>query len=188
MFLLLSNRWKPPISPLVALCIFLIAEKFADTKSLWKPYLDLLPETYTCPVCLESETVNLFPEPLRRKAHEQKNQVQELYISCKPFFLSLQPLFPDNVESLFNYKAFQWAWCAINTRTVYMKHSQRDYFSKEPDTYALAPYLDLLNHNPTVQVKYIIAGFRDIWLWIGIDATKLAHEKCKMKLGEIRWV
>ncbi|XP_042312603.1 SET domain-containing protein 4 isoform X2 [Sceloporus undulatus] len=151
-------KWRPHISPLIALCTFLIAEKFAQEKSLWKPYLDLLPEIYTCPVCLEQRIVNLLPEPLRRKAQEQRKQVQELFVSSQQFFFSLQPLFPKDVKSIFNYHAFKWAWCTINTRTVYMKHSHRDCFSRDPDTYALAPYLDLLNHNPAVQVK---GGFNE---------------------------
>ncbi|XP_054830785.1 SET domain-containing protein 4 isoform X2 [Eublepharis macularius] len=146
-------KWRPPISPLTALCTFLIAEKYIHKKSLWQPYLDILPETYTCPMYLEQEAVNLFPEPLRRKAQEQRSLVKELYVAAKSFFFSLQPLFPDDVESVFNYRAFQWAWCTINTRTVYMKHSQKECFSRDPDNYALAPYLDLLNHSPTVQVK-----------------------------------
>ncbi|CAM2096925.1 SET domain-containing protein 4 [Caretta caretta] len=146
-------KWKPPISPLIALCTFLIAEKYAGEQSVWKPYLDVLPKTYTCPVCLEQEVVRLLPEPLRRKAEEQRTVVQELYTSSKTFFFSLQSLFTENVETVFNYDALRWAWCTINTRTVYMKHSQRECFSREPDVYALAPYLDLLNHSPNVQVK-----------------------------------
>nr|XP_009665875.1 PREDICTED: SET domain-containing protein 4 isoform X3 [Struthio camelus australis] len=66
---------------------------------------------------------------------------------------ALQPLFVENTEALFNYSALEWAWCTINTRTVYMKHSQKACFSLEPDVYALAPYLDLLNHSPNVQVE-----------------------------------
>ncbi|KAM6285162.1 SET domain-containing protein 4 isoform 2-T2 [Spheniscus humboldti] len=112
-------KWKPPVSPLIALCTFLIAEKHAGEKSLWKPYLDVLPKTYTCPVCLEHDV----------------------------------PLFAENTGTIFNYSALEWAWCTINTRTIYMKHSQRECFSLEPDVYALAPYLDLLNHSPNVQVK-----------------------------------
>ncbi|XP_032634264.1 SET domain-containing protein 4 isoform X3 [Chelonoidis abingdonii] len=146
-------KWKPPISPLIALCTFLIAEKYAGEQSVWKPYLDVLPKTYTCPVCLDQEVVRLLPEPLRRKAQEQRTMVQELYTSSKSFFSSLQSLFTENVATVFNYDALQWAWCTVNTRTVYMKHSQRKCFSREPDVYALAPYLDLLNHSPNVQVK-----------------------------------
>ncbi|NXE49803.1 SETD4 protein, partial [Casuarius casuarius] len=147
------TKWKPPVSPLIALCTFLIAEKHAGAKSLWKPYLDVLPKTYTCPVCLEQDVVSLLPEPLRKKAQEQRTMVHELYMSSKAFFSSLQPLFAENTETIFNYSALEWAWCTVNTRTVYMKHSQRECFSLEPDVYALAPYLDLLNHSPNVQVK-----------------------------------
>ncbi|KAM9565999.1 SET domain-containing protein 4 isoform 2-T4 [Guaruba guarouba] len=112
-------KWKPPVSPLIALCTFLIAEKHIGEKSPWKPYIDVLPKTYTCPVCLEHDA----------------------------------PLFAESTETIFNYSALEWAWCTINTRTIYMKHSQRECFSLEPDVYALAPYLDLLNHSPNVQVK-----------------------------------
>ncbi|NWW48793.1 SETD4 protein, partial [Pedionomus torquatus] len=146
-------KWKPPVSPLIALCTFLIAEKHAGEKSPWKPYLDVLPKTYTCPVCLEHDVVSLLPESLRKKAQEQRTTVHELYMSSKAFFSSLQPLFAENTETVFNYSALEWAWCTINTRTIYMKHSQKECFSLEPDVYALAPYLDLLNHSPNVQVK-----------------------------------
>uniref|UniRef100_A0A8C6VRW8 SET domain containing 4 n=1 Tax=Naja naja TaxID=35670 RepID=A0A8C6VRW8_NAJNA len=168
-------KWRPPISPVIALCSFLIAEKWFHRKSVWKPYLDLLPETYTCPVYLEQETLNLFPEPLRRKALEQRSMIQDLFASSKQFFSSLQPLFPEDVEIIFNFSAFRWAWCTINTRTVFMKHSQKDFFSREPDIYALAPFLDLLNHNPKAQVK---ASFNENTKCYEIK-THLGYQKYK---------
>ncbi|ELW67864.1 SET domain-containing protein 4 [Tupaia chinensis] len=61
--------------------------------------------------------------------------------------------FPDAVDNVFSYSALLWAWCTVNTRAVYLRHRQRECLSAEPDTYALAPYLDLLNHSPNVQVK-----------------------------------
>lgn len=141
------------MSPLLALCTFLIAEKHAGEKSLWKPYLDVLPKTYTCPACLEPDVINLLPKPLKKKAQEQKMLIQELFTSSKAFFSSLQPLFAESTEIIFNYNALEWAWCTVNTRTIYMKHPHRECFSLEPDVYALAPYLDLLNHSPNVQVR-----------------------------------
>ncbi|NWU10273.1 SETD4 protein, partial [Cephalopterus ornatus] len=171
------KKWKPPVSPLMALCTFLIAEKHAGEKSPWKPYLDVLPEAYTCPVCWEHDVVNLLPEPLRKKAQEQTTAIHELYLSSKAFFSSLQPLFAEDTGTIFTYSALEWAWCTINTRTIYMKHPQRECFSLEPDVYALAPYLDLLNHSPNVQVK---AGFneqtRSYEIW--------ANSQCK-KYGEV---
>nr|XP_033805022.1 SET domain-containing protein 4 isoform X2 [Geotrypetes seraphini] len=147
------TEWKPPVSPLLALCTFLIVEKYVGDLSVWKPYLDVLPQSYTCPVYWEPEVETLLPEPLRRKAQEQRTAVQELYRSSKHFFSSLQSLFSQHVDSVFTYEVLRWAWCTVNTRTVYMKNTQAPCFSNKPDVYVLAPYLDLLNHSPGVQVK-----------------------------------
>ncbi|XP_076975030.1 SET domain-containing protein 4 isoform X2 [Tamandua tetradactyla] len=147
------TKWKPPLPPLLALCTFLVSEKHAGDKSLWKPYLEILPKAYTCPVCLEPKVVKLLPKPLRAKAQEQRTHVQEIFTSYRDFFSSLQPLFSEAIESVFNYSALLWAWCTVNTRAVYMRHRQWEGVSAEPDTYALAPFLDLLNHSPDVQVK-----------------------------------
>uniref|UniRef100_UPI00398F7DA8 SET domain-containing protein 4 isoform X2 n=1 Tax=Pristiophorus japonicus TaxID=55135 RepID=UPI00398F7DA8 len=146
------ERWKPRLSPLQALCTFLIAERHFGSRSPWKPYIDVLPKAYTCPVYLAEEVIDLFPSPLVKKIQEQKSVVQELYLTSKCFFGSLQPLFSEHVENVFTYDALRWAWCSINTRTVYMEHEQSEFFSREPDVYALAPYLDLLNHRPSAQV------------------------------------
>ncbi|KAM6161684.1 SET domain-containing protein 4 [Erethizon dorsatum] len=145
------TKWKPPPSPLLALCTFLVSEKHAGDRSVWKPYLDILPKSYTCPVCLEPEVVNLLPEPLKAKAEEQRTSVQEYFASSRDFFSSLQPLFAEAIDSVFSYSALLWAWCTINTRAVYLRPRRRDCLSSEPDTCALAPYLDLLNHSPDVQ-------------------------------------
>ncbi|XP_045140503.1 SET domain-containing protein 4 isoform X2 [Echinops telfairi] len=147
------TKWKPPPSPLLALCTFLVSEKHAGDRSPWKPYLDTLPEAYTCPVCLEPEVVNLLPRPLITKAREQRSCVGEFYTSSRDFFSSLQPLFSEAVESIFTYSALLWAWCTVNTRAVYLSHRRHGCLSTEPDTCALAPFLDLLNHSPDIQVK-----------------------------------
>ncbi|XP_057602235.1 SET domain-containing protein 4-like [Hippopotamus amphibius kiboko] len=146
-------KWQPLPSPLLALCTFLVSEKHAGDRSPWKPYLEVLPKAYTCPVCLEPEVVNLLPEPLKAKAREQRTRLWEFFSSSRDFFSSLQPLFSEAVESIFSYSALLWAWCTANTRAVYLKRPWRRCFSAEPNTCALAPFLDLLNHSPDVQVK-----------------------------------
>ncbi|XP_056107286.1 SET domain-containing protein 4 isoform X2 [Rhinichthys klamathensis goyatoka] len=150
------KRWHPPISPLLALCCFLIAERHRGDASEWSPYINILPKTYTCPVYLSDDIIGLLPKTLQKKATEQKEQCQELCCSSLMFFNSLQPLFNQPTEELFTQDAMRWAWCSVNTRTVYMEHDRSNYLSSEKDVYALAPYLDLLNHCPNVQVE---AGF-----------------------------
>ncbi|XP_057401632.1 SET domain-containing protein 4 isoform X2 [Balaenoptera acutorostrata] len=146
-------KWQPPPSPVLALCAFLVSERHAGDRSPWKPYLEVLPKAYTCPVCLEPEVVNLLPKPLKAKAREQRTHVQEFISSSRDFLSSLQPLFSEAVESIFSYSALLWAWCTVNTRAVYRKCTPRQCFSAEPDTCVLAPFLDLLNHSPDAQVK-----------------------------------
>lgn len=97
--------------------------------------------------------VSLLPKPLRAKAREQRIRVQEFFASSRDFCCSLQPLFSEAVERVFSYSALLWAWCTVNTRAVYVARGPRQCFSAEPDTCALAPYLDLLNHSPGVQVR-----------------------------------
>ncbi|XP_057188314.1 SET domain-containing protein 4 isoform X2 [Triplophysa rosa] len=150
------KRYQPPISPLVALCCFLVAERHRGDASEWSPYIDVLPKSYTCPVYFHDDIIGLLPGSLWKKAMEQKEQFEDLYSSSLTFFRSLQPLFSQPLEKLFTQDALRWAWCSVNTRTVYMEHDQSNYLSREKDVYALAPYLDLLNHCPNVQVK---AGF-----------------------------
>lgn len=146
------------MSPVLALCTFLVSEKHAGSQSLWKSYLNILPKSYTCPVCLEPEVVDLLPGPLKVKAEEQRARVQDLFASSRGFFSTLQPLFAESVDSVFSYRAFLWAWCTVNTRAVYLRSRRQECLSAEPDTCALAPFLDLLNHSPHVQVK---AGFNE---------------------------
>ncbi|XP_048659593.1 SET domain-containing protein 4 isoform X5 [Marmota marmota marmota] len=147
------TKWKPRPSPLLALCTFLVSERHAGDRSLWKPYLQILPKTYTCPVCLEPEVVNLLPKALKAKTEEQRAHVQKLFTSSRDFFSSLQPLFVEPIDSIFSYSALLWAWCTVNTRAVYLRPRKQECLSAEPDTCALAPYLDLLNHSPHVQVN-----------------------------------
>ncbi|XP_036401715.1 SET domain-containing protein 4 [Megalops cyprinoides] len=153
------KRWKPSVSPLLALCAFLISERHLAMGSQWKPYVDVLPKTYTCPVYFPDDVISLLPRGLRRKALDQRDEVAKLHSSSLGFFRSLQPLFRQPVESIFTHDALRWAWCSVNTRTVYMEHPQSPHLSRERDVYALAPYLDLLNHCPEVQVE---AGFSQV--------------------------
>ncbi|XP_030636620.1 SET domain-containing protein 4 [Chanos chanos] len=150
------KRWHPPVSPLLALCSFLIAERHFGDESQWKPYIGALPKSYTCPVYFPSDVTELLPAGLRRKAEEQREQFREFYSSSLAFLRSLRPLFAQPAEEIFTQDALRWAWCSVNTRTVYMEHPRRECLSRDTDVYALAPYLDLLNHSPDVQVE---AGF-----------------------------
>uniref|UniRef100_A0A3P9HVA6 SET domain containing 4 n=1 Tax=Oryzias latipes TaxID=8090 RepID=A0A3P9HVA6_ORYLA len=147
--------WKPRPSSLVALCVFLVCERHRGEASDWFPYIDVLPRSYCCPPYFTDTVMAVLPSGVRRRAEEQREGLQHLYAVHQDFFRSLQPVLSHPPEEVLTYEALRWAWCSINTRSVFMDRPSSSFLSG-PDNYALAPFLDLLNHRPDVQVK---AGF-----------------------------
>uniref|UniRef100_A0A8C2X8D8 SET domain containing 4 n=1 Tax=Cyclopterus lumpus TaxID=8103 RepID=A0A8C2X8D8_CYCLU len=152
------KSWKPRLSPLLALCVFLACERHLGEASDWFPYIDVLPVAYACPAYFADDVVALLPSGVRRRALEQREAVLDIHSSHRRFFRSLQPILSQPVDEVLTYEALRWAWCSVNTRSVFMSHPPNDSLSG-PDVYALAPFLDLLNHRPDVQVK---ASFNDV--------------------------
>uniref|UniRef100_A0A672IH19 SET domain-containing protein n=1 Tax=Salarias fasciatus TaxID=181472 RepID=A0A672IH19_SALFA len=149
------KRWEPRLSPLVALCVFLVCERCKGEASDWFPYIDVLPSSYTCPAYFSDDVMAALPSGLRGRALEQRAELRELHSSNQDFFRSLTPLLRRPAEDVLTPEALRWAWCSVNTRSVFMKRPPSSFLSG-PDPYALAPFLDLLNHQPSVQVR---AGF-----------------------------
>nr|XP_057920615.1 SET domain-containing protein 4 [Doryrhamphus excisus] len=145
----------PRPSPMLALCVFLVCERHRGEDSIWFPYMDVLPDAYTCPAYFSDGVMALLPAGVRRRALEQREVVREIHSSNQDFFQTLQPLLSQPVEDVLTYEALRWAWCSVNTRSVFMPQPPNEFLHGQ-DVYALAPFLDFLNHRPDVQVK---AGF-----------------------------
>ncbi|XP_061602135.1 SET domain-containing protein 4 [Cololabis saira] len=146
------KNWKPRLSPLLALCVFLVCERHRGEGSPWFPYVDVLPKTYTCPAYFTDDAMAVLPVSVRQRATEQREAVREIHSNNQDFFRSLQPILSEPTEDVLTYEALRWAWCSVNTRSVFMSHPPNSFLCGE-DNYALAPFLDLLNHRPDVQVK-----------------------------------
>ncbi|XP_055358815.1 SET domain-containing protein 4 isoform X2 [Betta splendens] len=146
------KSWNPPISPLLALCVFLVCERHRSEQSEWFPYIEVLPTSYTCPAYFTDDVMAVLPSCVQRQALEQREAVRGLHSSNQDFFRSLQPVLSQPVEEVLTYEALRWAWCSVNTRSVFMSQPP-SHFLSGLDVYALAPFLDLLNHQPAVQVK-----------------------------------
>ncbi|XP_078144754.1 SET domain-containing protein 4 [Centroberyx gerrardi] len=152
------KSWKPRLSPLLALCVFLVCERHRGEASDWFPYIDVLPTSYTCPAYFPDDVMAVLPTSVQRRALEQREAVLEIHSSNQDFFRSLQPILSQPMEEVLTYEALRWAWCSVNTRSVFMSRPSSHFLSGQ-DVYALAPFLDLLNHRPDVQVS---ASFSDV--------------------------
>ncbi|XP_077351623.1 SET domain-containing protein 4 isoform X2 [Festucalex cinctus] len=149
------KSWKPRPSPLLALCVFLVCERHRGADADWSPYIRVLPASYACAAYFARDAAALLPAGLRRRAREQEEAVRDLHSSNRDFFRTLQPVLSQPAEDVLTFEALRWAWCSVNTRSVFMRRPS-SRFLRGQDDYALAPFLDLLNHRPDVQVE---AGF-----------------------------
>lgn len=80
------HSWRPRLSPLLALCVFLVCERHRGEDSDWFAYIDVLPPTYTCPAYFTDDVMVLLPGGLRRRALEQRETVRDLHSSNQDFF------------------------------------------------------------------------------------------------------
>ncbi|KAJ0005271.1 hypothetical protein NQD34_011485, partial [Periophthalmus magnuspinnatus] len=148
----LIKGWRPRPSALLVLCVFLVLERYRASLSEWFPYIDVLPTSYTCPAYFTDDVITLLPQCVQSRALDQRTSVEELHSSNQSFFQSLQSVVSESVQDVFTFEALRWAWCTVNTRSVFMARPQSHFLSGQ-DVCALAPFLDLLNHRPDVQVS-----------------------------------
>ena len=132
------------------LSLFLVIQRYLGNNSKWKPYIDSLPSEYTVPLFCSEEEVKVLPNFLKCIVEKQKKDVYCCFTNTKGIFshlcsagvLSFMPSLLD----------IRWAWFTVNTRAVYLKNEDDNPYLADDDVYALAPYLDLLNHSHTAQV------------------------------------
>ncbi|XP_033095259.1 SET domain-containing protein 4-like, partial [Anneissia japonica] len=140
-------KQHPELTPRQMLCIFLLIERHKGRLSFWSPYISQLPDTYTTPSYFTDEELNSLPQHLHQKSLFQIETVNDEFQKVKTFSECLKSLDLHYIR-LFTLEAFRWAWFVINTRSVYMDPDVSQWKnSHEVDSYALAPFLDLLNHS-----------------------------------------
>lgn len=144
------KRWIPKLKPQQCLAVFLIWERYSGTVSDWLPYIKLLPERFTTPAYFSSTELSFLPKETRLKALKEIEKVKSNFNEVKEFCR-------NNCKQLFDvltYENFLWAWYVVNSRSVFYQSSCSDFLNPdEPDNMALAPFLDLLNHSPTANIK-----------------------------------
>ncbi|XP_070568313.1 SET domain-containing protein 4-like [Ptychodera flava] len=142
----------PRLSPEQVLCTFLICERCRGRLSFWRYYILSLPKDFTTPVYFQDAELCLLPGTIRTRAFSEKEKIVEAYNQLEHFFSNVEAAFPE-FRGLFTFDSFRWAWCVVNTRSVYMKREKSVHLSEDVDHYALAPLLDLLNHANSVEVQ-----------------------------------
>ncbi|XP_041463204.1 SET domain-containing protein 4-like isoform X2 [Lytechinus variegatus] len=154
---LIKRQLQKP-TPYQAVCAFLIMERTNGKSSFWYPYINVLPKDFTTPAfCFATQAqFDLLPSQARISATKQLQDIRCAFESASCLFEDIERTFPW-YRGVFDFGSFLWAWFVINSRSVYMEPSGCETFDpKSKDDFALAPFLDLLNHSPGAEVS---AGF-----------------------------
>lgn len=124
-----QERFPSHYSTHLMLTCFLIQESFKECSN-WKIYLKSLPKTYDVPYFDLEKNLNFVPNYLKSLFQDQVDLVKQNFEASK---------------ICRDLDKFAWAWFTVNTRGV--------YFEDNHDNLALAPFLDMFNHDFSVQVQ-----------------------------------
>ena len=150
-YLVFFLRWDPKLSPQQCLSVFLIWERNKHERSAWFPYLHVLPSYFTTPAYFTHTELTYLPKAVRYKAQHECEKLKKGFHDLTEF----SSRHWNEFYKILTFDVYRWAWYVINSRSVFYQSEQSEYLSTdEPDTLALAPFLDLLNHSPTADVSF----------------------------------
>lgn len=145
------------------LATFLVYETHLGIKSKWYLYLKTLPQSFTNPDFCTNKEKAMLPSFILHSLH-QAHKLQEDFSSLMKVVKYL-----DNrshcshcnmhLQKIITFAKYKWAYYVVNTRAVYIdtKVCKENIFNiKQPNNLALAPFLDLFNHDVNTAVKVSI--------------------------------
>ncbi|CAH0559894.1 unnamed protein product [Brassicogethes aeneus] len=136
--------------PNVALAIYLLLEKFTDN-SFWKPYLDILPKSYTTVLYFTIEELEeLKGSPTLEIALRQIKSIARQYAYFHKLFSTSDDPVCQIMQEKFTYNQYCWAVSTVMTRQNTIPAVNSDQMIN-----ALIPLWDLCNHtNGTISTDF----------------------------------
>ncbi|KAJ3101421.1 SET domain-containing protein 4 [Phlyctochytrium planicorne] len=142
------SKYSWPLSEHASLALFLSLDQ--DRIKPWQPYVSLVPENFNCVAMnLPKQLLEVLPRSITEIAERQRMQLARDTEGAKVFM--------EAINERFDAERFRWGWLAVNTRSVTLNTGAFESRNMNPQpgtpTTALAPFLDMLNHTPSVTIK-----------------------------------
>lgn len=165
-FLFLNNT-TDSFSPQCMLATFLVYETHLGVNSKWYLYLKTLPQSFTNPDFCSNKEKRILPSFILdslHQAHRLESNFSLLMKAVKHLDINNKNRCSHcnlHLQRLITFKKYKWAYYVVNTRSVYIDikllREKNTFNIKQPNNLALAPFLDLFNHdiNTTVKVSTI---------------------------------
>lgn len=129
------------VMPSVVLSLHLLCER-RTPDSIWKPYLDILPDTYTTPLYFTLEDLKyLKGSPAYSDCLNQYRNIARQYAYFYKMFQSDSASQNLPIKDLFTYDDYRWAVSTVMTR-----QNQIPTQDGSKMTFALIPLWDMCNH------------------------------------------
>lgn len=140
------------------LCLYVAYLKYLGEKSFWYPYIATLPKEFNTPCYFSDDELKILPESSYEQCLAQINEVQQAFNMIKETYNDEFPNDHLDFLKLLTFEDFKWTWFVVNTRSVYLASDEEKCSGCygdccHGDGYALAPVLDLLNHQDTAEVS-----------------------------------
>jgi len=151
-------------SPQCMLAIFLVYETHLGIESKWYLYLKTLPQSFTNPDFCSNKEKAMLPNFISRPLY-QTHKLQEDFSLLMKIIKHMDvdrshcPHCNVYLQKIVTFAKYKWAYYVVNTRAVYVdaKVCKENTFNiKQPNNLALAPFLDLFNHDVNAAVKVSI--------------------------------
>jgi ATP-binding cassette subfamily B (MDR/TAP) protein 7 len=162
--ILFSNNIIDNFNPQCILAVFLIYETHLGINSKWYIYLKTLPESFTNPDFCSNKEKKMLPSFILDALHKTHNLGNDFSLLMKAIrHLNIVkkyycPHCNMPLQKIITFAKYKWAYYIVNTRAVYIndKLCKNICNIKQPNNLALAPFLDLFNHDINAAVKMSI--------------------------------
>lgn len=159
--ILLSSSTTEKFSSQSILAAFLAYETHLGTDSKWYLYLETLPQSFTNPDFCSNKEKRALPDFILdalHKTHKIENEFSLLTKVMKRLNVVQGCYCPHcgaPLQEIITFARYKWAYCVVNTRAVYIDDKLCKNLSniKQPNNLALAPFLDLFNHDVNTAVR-----------------------------------
>lgn len=159
--ILFLNNITDSFSSQCMLSVFLVYEAHLNIESKWHIYLKTLPQSFTNPDFCSNKEKEILPDFILdslHQAHKLKNDFSLLTKAIRNLEVTNRSHCTHcnvHMQKIITFARYKWAYYVVNTRAVYIdaKLCKVNTFNvKQPNNLALAPFLDLFNHNVNTAV------------------------------------
>ncbi|KAJ2684657.1 hypothetical protein H4R19_006868, partial [Coemansia spiralis] len=125
------------------LCTFLVHQRFvACEDSFWKPYLDILPDDISTPLCFTAAELGpLKGTPMEHAVADRRAVLEAEHRDAQRAAAAVVP------EAEFGFDRYLWAANVV---------SSRGFGQAMGGTNVLLPLLDMMNHRPLTRVTWVV--------------------------------